>query len=88
MGYGKILIRELDLSDRTVTVSTRNSFEANTPSPLGETVCFFLLGYLEGLLSELLAADLRGSETSCQGRGDQSCIFQIGPNFQKSKWKL
>ncbi len=88
MGYGKIQVIELDLSSKTATLSTQNSFEAETTSRSGETVCFFLLGYLEGLFSELLGVELRGSETSCRGKGDPACVFTVEPNFQKSKWKL
>ncbi len=88
MGYGKIQVLELDLSSKTASVSTRNSFEAETTSRSGETVCFFLLGYLEGLFSELLGTQLRGGETSCRGKGDPECVFKLEPNFQKSKWKV
>ncbi len=88
MGYGKIQIIELDLSSKTATLSTRNSFEAEKATPSGETVCFFLLGFLEGLFSELLGDELRGRETSCSGKGDSACVFKLEPNFQKSKWKL
>ncbi len=88
MGYGKILIRELDLSSKTVTVSAANSFETESGGDSTDSSCFFLLGYLEGLFSELLGAQVRGSEIYCKGKGEQSCIFQLGPSFQASKWKL
>ncbi len=87
MGYGKILIRELDLSSKTVAVSVANSFETETGGDSTDS-CFFLLGYLEGLFSELLGAQVRGSEIYCKGKGELSCIFQLGPSFQASKWKL
>ncbi len=88
MGYGKILVRELDLSSKTVTVSVRNSFEAENAGHQDGTCCFFLLGYLEGLFSEFLATQLRGAETYCVAKGDQSCVFELGPGFQNSSWKL
>lgn len=88
MGYGKLQVVELELSSKTATLSTQNSFEAEAATPSGETACFFLLGYLEGLFSELLGGQLRGSETQCRGKGDPACIFHVEPNFQKSKWKI
>jgi predicted hydrocarbon binding protein len=88
LGYGKLHVDELDMSGKTVTVSTANSFEADTKRELGQSVCFFLLGYIEGLFSELLSTQLRGIETSCKGKGDTSCMFQIRPDFPKSKFKV
>jgi len=88
MGYGKLLIRVLDMSSKTVTVSVRNSFEAENARDQEMTCCFFLLGYVEGLFSEFLAAQVRGSETYCVAKGDQSCVFELGPALQGSKWKL
>lgn len=88
LGYGKLEVTDMDLSAKTVTVSTLNSFETGTKKQSGEPACFFLLGYLEGLFSQLLGVEVRGSETSCRGKGDMSCDFQLGPNFPKTKWKL
>ncbi len=88
MGYGKILVKDLGMSSKTVTVSVRNSFEAEGVKNHEGTCCFFLLGYLEGLFSEFLESKLRGTETYCVGRGDQSCVFELGPGFQNSNWKL
>lgn len=88
LGYGKLKLGNLDISTKSVTISTQNSVEAMTPTEPGEAGCFFLLGYLEGLFSELLTAQLIGSETSCRGRGDANCTFQIGTEPPPSKWKL
>ena len=88
MGYGKMRLIELDTSTKTAKLSTKNSFEVGTASPSSETGCFFLLGYLEGLFSELLSAPLRGVETSCRGRGSEACVFTVEPNFEKSKSRL
>ncbi len=88
LGYGKFKIDELDASGKTVTVSTPNSFEVDTKRQSGESSCFFLLGYLEGIFSELLSSQLRGIETSCKGKGDSACVFQIKADFPKSKWKV
>ncbi len=88
MGYGKLLIRVLDMSSKTVTVSVRNSFEAENARSQEMTCCFFLLGYVEGLFSEFLATQVRGNETHCCAKGDPSCVFELGPAFQSSKWKL
>jgi len=88
LGYGKLKLDDLDISAKSVTVSTENSVEADQSVESGQTRCFFLLGYLEGLFSELLSAPLTGSETSCRGRGDETCIFHITAGPPPSKWKL
>ncbi len=88
MGYGKMRVIELDMSSKTATLSTKNSFEAGTTNPSPDTGCFFLLGYLEGLFSELLGSQLRGVEVSCRGRGGEACVFKLEPNFEKSKSRL
>ena len=87
LGYGKATLAQLDATVMTATVSTINSFEAGTPlGPEGIT-CFFLLGFFEGLLSELLGAELRGVETSCASRGDPRCTFSLGRS-PKTKFKV
>lgn len=88
MGYGKMLIRELGISAKTAIISVRNCFEAEKSARRDASGCFFTLGYLEGLFSELIGSQLRGVETNCVGKGDESCIFELGPTFEKSQWKL
>jgi predicted hydrocarbon binding protein len=77
MGYGKIRILELDAGSDSVAIGIMDCFEADS---LGESLgpsCHFTLGYLEGLFSQLLGKNFRGRETSCRGRGDDSCNFQL-----------
>lgn len=88
MGYGKMQLIELDTSSKAATLTTKNSFEVGSTSPSSEAGCFFLLGYLEGLFSELLSSPLRGVEVSCRGRGGEACVFKIEANFEKSKSRL
>src|SRR5713101_6932922 len=88
MGYGKLLIRVPDMSSKTVTVSVRNSFEAENPRHQEMTSCFFCSATWKELFSEFLATHVRGSETYCIAKGDQSCVFELGPALQSSKWKL
>ncbi len=87
LGYGKTILDELETTAKTATVSTSNSFEAGSSLEPEGTTCFFLLGYLEGLLSHLLSAELRGVETSCTSRGDPSCVFRLRHD-SKSKFKI
>lgn len=88
LGYGKLKLGDFDVSTKSVTVTTQNSVEAMKRGDSGEVGCFFLLGYLEGLLSELLSATLTGSETTCRGKGNDTCTFEIGAGLPPSKWKL
>ncbi len=87
LGYGRTVLEELDTTSKTATVSTINSFEAGSALEPEGTTCFFLLGYLEGLLSDLLSTELRGVETSCTSRGDPSCVFRLSHD-SKSKFKI
>ena len=88
LGYGKLRVGGLDISTKSVTVSTDNSVETDTTNKSEEAGCFFLLGYLEGMFSEVLGSPVVGNETTCRGRGDPTCTFQIAPGFPASKWKL
>jgi len=77
MGIGKLRVIEMS-EEGNVSLSIQNGFEAEKTGDLKPT-CFFTLGYLEGVFSQLLGKDLRGRETACRGRGDDSCRFDIGP---------
>ena len=88
LGFGKLKLGDFDVSSRTVTVWTQNSVEAEATTKAADNGCFFLLGYLEGLFSELLGATLNATETSCKGRGDESCLFKLTPAPPPSKIRL
>jgi len=88
LGYGKLKLGDWDVSSKTVTVSTQNSVESDATNKSSDNGCFFLLGYLEGLFAELLNSPLIASETSCRGRGDDACVFQINPAPPPSKIRL
>ena len=88
LGYGKLKLGDVDMSLKTLTVSTENSVEADGLAESNDNGCSFLLGYLEGLFSELLNSKLLGSEALCRGRGDKKCVFNITPGPPPSKWKL
>ncbi len=87
LGYGKISLKELEVSSGSAEVSVLNSFEADPPGHSENATCFFLLGYLEGLFSQLLNKNMRGLETRCMGKGDENCSFELSP-VPPSKWKL
>ncbi len=87
LGYGKILLESLELTAKAAGITTENSFEAGPATGPEGNGCFFLLGYLEGLLSELLGAELRGVESSCKSRGDQVCTFRLTRNLE-SRFKI
>ena len=88
LGYGKLKLGDLDVSSKSVIVSTQNSVEAEVTTRALDNGCFFLLGYLEGLFSELLGTTLNATESSCKGRGDESCVFHISPAPPPSKIRL
>ena len=87
LGYGKAQLESLELTAKAATITTTNSFEAEPATrPEGNT-CFFLLGYVEGLLSELLGSEMRGVETSCKSRRDPVCSFRLTRTLE-SKFKI
>lgn len=88
LGYGKFKLGDLDVSSKSIIVSTENSVEAEAKTRAPDNGCFFLLGYLEGLFSELLTATLTATEFSCKSRGDESCVFHINPAPSPSKIRL
>ncbi len=87
LGYGKPVLGEVGTFTQAVTVSTKNSFEVGSQGSSEGVSCFFLLGYFEGLLSELLGAELRGVEGSCRNRGDALCEFRLTRNLE-TKFKI
>ena len=87
LGYGKVKVKELDISGGNAIVSILNSFEATPPGHSETACCFFILGYLEGLFSQLSEKQFRGKESECMGKGDESCTFQLTLS-PTSRWKL
>ncbi len=84
MGYGKMKLQELDTGTGNVRVIIFNSFETEPTDKVSSPSCFFTLGYVEGLLSRLLGRNFRGREVSCNGRGDEPCIFDLSAEQQSS----
>ncbi len=78
MGIGKLRVIEMS-SEGKVSLLVQNGFEAENSGDSLKPTCFFTLGYVEGVFSQLLGKDVRGRETACKGRGDDFCKFDIGP---------
>lgn len=81
MGYGKMKINELDVGLGTVTVSVSNSFEADPAGRSQRASCVFMLSYLEGIFSQLMGKNIRGSEITCRGKDDEMCMFRLATNL-------
>src|SRR5713101_1692079 len=77
MGYGKIMIDDINFGTWTFKISVANSFESDSTGRTGKSTCFFILSYLKGLFSQLVAKDLGGKEVECRSKGDQSCKFWL-----------
>lgn len=77
MGIGKIRVLELSHEEGKASISIQNGFEVEKTGGSLKPTCFFTLGYLEGVFSQLLGRDLRGREVACVGRGDDFCRFDI-----------
>ncbi len=76
MGIGKLRVTEMTIDGR-VSVLVQNGFEVENSSGSLKPACFFTLGYLEGVFSQLLGRDVRGRETECKSRGDDFCKFDM-----------
>ena len=85
MGYGKIKVDDVNIESGIVNVSLSNSFEAETAERSRKPTCVFILGYIEGIFSQLVGKDLRGRETACKGKNDEMCRFSLSGPEQESK---
>lgn len=83
IGIGKVRVQELTYEDGSVNLSILNGFEAESPGQSLRPTCFFTLGYLEGVFSQLLGRDVGGREVACRGRGDDFCRFVIGSQVHR-----
>ncbi len=79
MGYGKIQVDELNLVSGLASVSITNSFESEPVASSTRPACIFTLSYLEGILSQLIAREVRGREIDCRAKGDKLCRFSLMP---------
>jgi predicted hydrocarbon binding protein len=79
MGFGKIQVDELNLASGLASVSISNSFESEPVASSARPACIFTLSYLEGIFSQLIARDVRGSEIDCRAKGDKLCRFSLLP---------
>ena len=77
IGIGKVRVLDLGQTDETVNVSIQNGFEAENPGGSLRPTCFFTLGYLEGVFSQLLGKNAQGKETGCRARGEDFCRFAL-----------
>jgi len=77
IGIGKVRVVDLGDLDGTVNVSIQNGFEVDKPGGSLKPVCFFTLGYLEGVFSQLLGKEVQGKETGCRARSEDFCRFTL-----------
>lgn len=77
IGIGKLRVLDLGQLDETVNISIQNGFEADRPGGSLKPTCFFTLGYLEGVFSQLLGKNAQGKETGCRARGEDVCRFLL-----------
>lgn len=63
--------------DGNVSISLLNGFEVDRPGGSLRPMCFFTLGYLEGVFSQLLGKDVRGKEVGCRARGEDFRRFTL-----------
>ena len=72
MNWGKI---KIDLKKLHIVID--NSFEARAIGKSKECSCYFLKGFVAGLLSTILNKDLKAEEVKCKSKGDKYCEFKL-----------
>ncbi|HEY4822875.1 MAG TPA: 4-vinyl reductase [Candidatus Bathyarchaeia archaeon] len=77
IGIGKVRVMELGQGDGNVSISLLNGFEVDSPGGSLRPTCFFTLGYLKGVFSQLLGKDVRGKEVGCRARGEDFRRFTL-----------
>jgi len=77
IGIGKVRVMELGQGDENVSISLLNGFEADRPGGSLRPTCFFTLGYLEGIFTQLLGKEVKGRELGCRARGEDFCRFLL-----------
>jgi len=80
LGWGKIEVGDIDLFKNEVKVTMRNS-----PMVRGtrdnEPRCWYVRGFMEGLISTILGAEATANEMQCQAVNGEKCEFKV-------TWKL
>ncbi|RLF19979.1 MAG: hypothetical protein DRZ82_03800 [Thermoprotei archaeon] len=79
LAYGWGIPEVVSLRDDVIVVRIYNSFEAlRMKFKMGEPMCFFIKGYIIGLLSTLLGIEIADAEEiKCIAKGDEYCEFRI-----------
>lgn len=77
MGFGKMRLEFLNLSDRSAQVHVENCFENAELVPDAAERCTFMSGFLEGAFSQLLEGPVVCRETKCESLPRPACDFEI-----------
>jgi len=75
MGFGKMQVKELEISVGKAVVIVQNSFEAEDAGVSLKPICRFTSGYLEGIFCQLVGKNMRSQEIECKAKGDNDCKF-------------
>jgi predicted hydrocarbon binding protein len=76
-GWGDLRLKEFDLVEGVVEVVLQhNVFEAHCEE-IDMPQCFFLRGYLAGIIEELTEQRLHFKESKCYAFGDKDCSIKM-----------
>lgn len=76
-GWGELRLEEFDLVEGVVEVVLQhNVFEAHCEE-IDMPQCFFLRGYLAGIIEELTEQRLHFKESRCYALGDKDCSIKM-----------
>jgi predicted hydrocarbon binding protein len=80
LGWGFIQVGEIDLVKNEVGIVMRNSPMVRGVSAT-EPRCWYVRGYMEGMISSILGAEATAFELSCEAVNGDHCEFKV-------TWKL
>lgn len=76
--WGEIIFSEVNFEMKKGSITVNNSFEARKGKS-DTPICYFLKGYLEGFLSELLDENIQVEEQKCKSQNNSKCDFIFYP---------
>jgi predicted hydrocarbon binding protein len=77
LGWGVIEIGEIDLRSNEITITMRNSPMVRGVSNK-EPQCWYVRGFMEGMVSSLLGVDATAFEVTCEAVNRSHCEFKVG----------
>lgn len=76
-GWGELSLKEFDLVEGVVEVVLHHNVFETYCDEIDVPQCFFLRGYLAGIIEELTEQRLHFKESKCYAFGDEDCTIKM-----------